>query len=484
MRGTPATPAPRSQCSGGARRLPDAPQGDGDADVGRRALLNGSYMSCGIPLSLWLNPLFGALVQSAFPTGGVKELPGREGDNYELPSSVVSFTSVDGAKVVNMSCLVCHAGRFDGEYIIGLGNVAADFTRGIADGSLADSLPPAVIDLLFLSRPERANLDKMLRVARSVGPYTAMRVVGNNPAEALAGVLFAHHDAETLAWSDAPVISMKVYDDAGAEIVDPILTSDPPPWWRVKKKSALFYNGMARGQHRGTEEIATLACVDSVAEARRVDAIFRDIQAFVRTVPQPRWRRAVDRQRAGRGRDLFEDHCSCCHGSYADDAGDDARDWYPNLIVPLDELGTDPVVAKIGAWAPQVKAWYDRSLYSEVTPAVVGDPFFGYVAPPLDAVWATAPYLHNGSVPSVDLVLNSKARPAQWRRVDYDDRHIDEEALGWPWQPAPRQADAPAAERKLIYDTSAWGQGNGGHTFGDALTDRERRDVIEYLKTL
>jgi endo-cleaving rubber dioxygenase len=46
------------------------------------------------------------------------------------------------------------------------------------------------------------------------------------------------------------------------------------------------------------------------------------------------------------------------------------------------------------------------------------------------------------------------------------------------------QADAPAEEQKLIYDTSYWSQTNTGHTFGDALTDAERRSVIEYLKTL
>src|SRR6266542_3983377 len=46
--GSPAMPAPRSQCAGGARRLPAASQADGDADVGFGQLLNGSYMSCGI----------------------------------------------------------------------------------------------------------------------------------------------------------------------------------------------------------------------------------------------------------------------------------------------------------------------------------------------------------------------------------------------------------------------------------------------------
>jgi hypothetical protein len=107
------------------------------------------------------------------------------------------------------------------------------------------------------------------------------------------------------------------------------------------------------------------------------------------------------------------------------------------------------------------------------------------MAPPLDGIWATAPYLHNGSVPTIELVLNSKARPAVWKRVDLDNANYDENALGWPWiEPPYSQAEAPAAEQKLIYDTSYWSQSNVGHAFGDQLTDGERRSVLEYLKTL
>ncbi len=100
-------------------------------------------------------------------------------------------------------------------------------------------------------------------------------------------------------------------------------------------------------------------------------------------------------------------------------------------------------------------------------------------------MWATAPFLHNGSVPTVELLLNSKARPAVWKRVDLDDENFDENALGWPWEEVPySQADAPADERTRIYDTSYWSQANTGHSFGDHLSDAERRAVIEYLKTL
>ena len=42
----------------------------------------------------------------------------------------------------------------------------------------------------------------------------------------------------------------------------------------------------------------------------------------------------------------------------------------------------------------------------------------------------------------------------------------------------------PARERRKVYDTTQPGRSNGGHTYGDDLTDDERRAVIEYLKTL
>jgi hypothetical protein len=42
----------------------------------------------------------------------------------------------------------------------------------------------------------------------------------------------------------------------------------------------------------------------------------------------------------------------------------------------------------------------------------------------------------------------------------------------------------PPAEQKLVFDTTAWSQSNAGHPFGDHLTKKERRAVLEYLKTL
>jgi hypothetical protein len=100
-------------------------------------------------------------------------------------------------------------------------------------------------------------------------------------------------------------------------------------------------------------------------------------------------------------------------------------------------------------------------------------------------VWATAPFLHNGSVPTIELVLDSTARPTWWKRIDYDSTSFDETALGWPFVEVPYSwDDAPADVRKHVYDTSKLGHWNTGHTFGDHLTPDDRRAVLEYLKTI
>jgi hypothetical protein len=107
------------------------------------------------------------------------------------------------------------------------------------------------------------------------------------------------------------------------------------------------------------------------------------------------------------------------------------------------------------------------------------------VAPPLDGVWATAPYLHNDSVPSIAALLDSSQRPRYWRHV-LEPREYDTATLGWRHEALGhgKYGAAGEDEARRIYDTSLPGYGNGGHTFGDVLSERERAAVIEYLKTL
>jgi hypothetical protein len=111
----------------------------------------------------------------------------------------------------------------------------------------------------------------------------------------------------------------------------------------------------------------------------------------------------------------------------------------------------------------------------------------GYQAPPLDGIWATAPYFHNGSVPTLYDVLNSKSRPQRYTRSFKTDKEdYDFEKVGWKVTLVKDKLPntAPAIERRKIYDTTLPGRSNAGHTYGDKLTDPERMAIIEYLKTL
>jgi hypothetical protein len=106
-------------------------------------------------------------------------------------------------------------------------------------------------------------------------------------------------------------------------------------------------------------------------------------------------------------------------------------------------------------------------------------PGLGYVAPPLDGVWATAPYLHNGSVPTLAALLDTDARPTYWR-FDGAEPDYDQTALGWDLSRLAqgREQFASLEEQKWVYDTTRPGFGNQGHDFGDELSDDERGALL------
>jgi cytochrome c peroxidase len=107
----------------------------------------------------------------------------------------------------------------------------------------------------------------------------------------------------------------------------------------------------------------------------------------------------------------------------------------------------------------------------------------GYVAPPLDGVWATAPYFHNGSVPTLWHVLHPAERPVAWRRspTGYDAARMGLEVEA---RDAPPDGTLAPAERRTWFDTRKPGKSAAGHDFPDALSEPAKAAVLEYLKTL
>jgi hypothetical protein len=105
------------------------------------------------------------------------------------------------------------------------------------------------------------------------------------------------------------------------------------------------------------------------------------------------------------------------------------------------------------------------------------------VAPPLDGVWATAPYFHNGSVPTLWHVLHPAERPTVWRRTPtgYDDSRVGLEVEELTELPPGRLR---SSDRRTFFDTRKPGKSAAGHDFPDVLTEAEKAAVLEYLKTL
>src|SRR5208337_1170038 len=185
------------------------------------------------------------------------------------------------------------------------------------------------------------------------------------------------------------------------------LCEDVPAWWHFRKKKTIYHLGVADSRSVRTLMPFLLIPGNSAESIKEREPDFADIRAYLLSLEPPRYPYAIDRALAEQGKAIFEHNCGRCHGSYG------AEDRYPNKLVPLDVIGSDDTLAH--AFAPEGVAHYLESWFArEHGPA--GEPYHGlggggYQAPPLDGIWATAPYLHNGSVPTIYHVLKSGERP-------------------------------------------------------------------------
>lgn len=250
------------------------------------------------------------------------------------------------------------------------------------------------------------------------------------------------------------------------------------------------------------------------------------MEESLRGLESPRWPEDVlppiDRAKAARGAELYRSNCISCHALI--DRADPNRK-VTAMVTAIDVVGTDSQSAdnlihlrapsgilegaistdgkrKYGAVESGLTLLEDvvtrllsaqptavvRTLanakrfglektdkqgdYHKATDADPTADLRSYKARPLNGMWAAAPYLHNGSVPSLhDLLRPAAARPKKFAvgRWEYDPKKVGYVSDGeTPW----------------VYDTSVTGNHNGGHEYGTSLPDDDRWALVEYLKTL
>ncbi|MFM7413654.1 MAG: hypothetical protein ACKO6E_10660, partial [Planctomycetota bacterium] len=253
---------------------------------------------------------------------------------------------------------------------------------------------------------------------------------------------------------------------------------DAPAWWHYRRRRTLYADGFAPKGHRMLMQFL-LVKENGPERFREWEDDFRAIEQWIAALEPPRWQGAVDRELAARGAVVFADHCGSCHGSYG------SGGTYPDRVIPIAEVGTDRV--RLDSLTAKERgdlnaSWFGhfgddaRDMHDREVPT-------GYVAPPLDGVWATAPYFHNGAVPTLWHVLHPAARPTVWRRTPtgYDDVRVGLEVEELADMPPGRLL---SADRRQFFDTRKPGKSAAGHDFPDALAEDEKTAVLEYLKTL
>lgn len=419
---------------------------EGDPQAGFRYLSEGDYIGSGVPFA-FMEPDLDT------PDTVLK----RDGRNSKIVYSYMAFEHANGTPVVTGNCFTCHASPFADSIYFGLGNSFSDFREKV----------PAT-PLYFLMQKKFGKDSKEWEAFyefgnfyRAIAPHITTDQIGPNTAFRLEEACSSRRDPVTLELQDKPVFEMSSFN----------IGSDVPPLWHLKKKAAIYYNGMGRGDlTKLLMQASVLGIKDSTA-ARKVQQQFDDVIAWLQSLEPPTYPKQINQSLALEGKMLFETHCKKCHGTYGE------REYYPNKIVPLAEIKTDPLYARYFMYQSGLSKWYNASWFATSPPYSELKPSAGYIAPPLDGVWATAPYLHNGSVPTLEDLLNSKQRPSRWQRSG-EGQDYDWQRVGWQYT-VPKNAKGD-----YTFDTSLLGYSNQGHIFGDTLNADERATMIEYLKTL
>jgi hypothetical protein len=191
------------------------------------------------------------------------------------------------------------------------------------------------------------------------------------------------------------------------------------------------------------------------------------IEKYLRNLPAPPYPGDINKEQAMRGKLVFQERCADCHAPSKE--GNPTR---LGRVIPLEEIGTDP-------YRFHARTRTDIEKKNELRRG--SDWRFsnfrkssGYVAVSLEGVWLRAPYLHNGSVPTLcDLLEPPEKRPTTFYRGN---EVLDLEKVGFVSDQAP--------ENKQPFDTRMVGNGNGGHLFGVDLPEEQKKELLEYLKTL
>jgi mono/diheme cytochrome c family protein len=438
-----------------------------------------------------LRPVGGVLppysVFTALPSVCREKLPGGYAsfgfifeEGRDLPIGVSRRRRI-GVDHVGLNCAVCHTGTVretpasPPQIVLGMPAHQLDlqsFVEFVLDcsldnrvsaqtisGRLPESGGPSAFERLLLrtvliDRLKLQTLDLRNRIAPllddEVPRWGRGRVDTFNPYKAIQ-----------FNW---PLDQMSVSERIGA--------SDFPSLWNQAPREGMQLHW--DGDNDSVDERNLSAGLGAGITPPTVDhAGLKRVRDWTWTLPPPEYPFAIDRTLAARGATVYQQACLQCHGDHRFREGVIAGDRV-GRVVDIADIGTDRhrLDSYTVAFAASQYSLFPDSPYRFTRFRKTQ----GSANHPLDGIWARAPYLHNGSVPTLRALLDRPERrpPVFFRGYDV----FDQERVGFVSTVAEE-----GSRRFFLYDTSVPGNSNSGHVYGTDLSDDDKRAVVEYMKT-
>jgi len=426
----------------------------------------------------------------------------------KLPLGLSSFTR-NNEKLVNTNCFSCHSGVVAGKVIAGMPSTNFDANNQIIQTDLINNLYSNSNNLLqrlgrkvFLNQNQdkalKSFMDYYNKIVRHASRDAKLR--GDNSGPWVVWYTLAKM-REMRGRVD---IDLKTKSDFEQTVLDmmKLPNVNPSPWWNLKYKERSFWLGDV--SHHSPTTFSLNLMDQNKTERNNIQSRLERSEKhldFARSVEAPKYPFEINFEKAMKGREIFmgnKGRCFKCHGDY-DETGE--LTYYPETEAK--NVGTDREYAKAVSKMTEMvdkaqvlftdsKQWYAPN--EETVSRKVKK--IGYVPPPLKGIWASAPYFHNGSVPTLEGVLNSSSRPQVWT-MDIDPFNYNKDQVGLVYQEVSeidykemslKQKKTSLRSKHLVYrrtyNTSEFGRSNSGHTKGDRLTKLEREELIEFLKML
>jgi hypothetical protein len=367
----------------------------------------------------------------------------------------VELDDILNTQFLATNCSLCHTAKINNKIINGLGarslklNALNNVVMNLAkkDDFTTDNIMPVAY-----SEAKKHNLNWDWRTNSA----TKMAI------KELKKRSTKYADIDAGPGRNTPIEFAKVA--TGVEVDKPFGYVRFPPVWNYKKRQTFGWDASMKG------DLALAAASVEFNKGMSVSYIinhqdrWQNIYDYVATIESPKFPDLIDRKLASNGKKIYSRTCYSCHGN---------NNIYEEKVIPLEIIKTDP--DRLKSMTKELVSARNSNKFGKLVPLEISQ---GYVAPPLDGIWSRAPYLHNGSVPTLEDLLKSADERPKIFYINFEKYDFKKVGVSY------RIINSIPKKNNQYYEfnTSLEGNSNAGHNYGINLSNAEKIALIEYLK--